>query len=79
VGPALKKLPADAKVEGVVWADANGELVQHYTYRNVVSGGWRSVLRVRRLDEARPVEMRVFLRNGATGLSETWSYVLPPA
>jgi glucans biosynthesis protein len=79
VGAALKKLPADAKVEGVVWADANGELVQHYTYRNVVSGGWRSVLRVRRLDEARPVEMRVFLRNGATGLSETWSYVLPPA
>jgi glucans biosynthesis protein len=79
VGPALKKLPADAKVEGTVWADANGELVQHYTYRNVVSGGWRTVLRIRRLDEAKPVEMRVFLRSGSVGLSETWSYVLPPS
>jgi periplasmic glucans biosynthesis protein len=78
VGPALKKLPADAKVEGVAWADGNGELVQHYTYRNAVSGGWRTVLRLRRLDEAKPVEMRVFLRSGSTGLSETWSYVLPP-
>jgi glucans biosynthesis protein len=79
VGPALKKLPADAKVEGVVWADPNGELVQHYTYRNVVSGGWRTVLRVRRLDETKPVEMRAFLRSGNTGLSETWAYVLPPS
>ena len=79
VGPALKKLAPDARVEGVVWADGNGELVQHYTYRNVVSGGVRTVVRVRRLDDTKPVEMRVFLRNGATGLSETWSYVLPPA
>jgi glucans biosynthesis protein len=79
VGPVLKKLAADTKVEGVVWSDANGEIVQHYTYRNAVTGGWRTVLRLRRLDEAKPVEMRVFLRNGSTGLSETWSYVLPPA
>jgi glucans biosynthesis protein len=75
----LKKLAADAKVEGVVWADGNGEIVQQYTYRNVATGGWRTVLRLRRLDETKPVEMRVFLRNGSVGLSETWSYVLPPA
>ena len=27
-GPALRKLPADAKIEGIVSADANGEVVE---------------------------------------------------
>ena len=33
-GPALKKLPADVKVEAAVSVDANGELLQHNAYRN---------------------------------------------
>ena len=77
-GPTLKKLPPDAKVEGAVSADANAEVVQHYTYRNAVSEGWRTVLRIKRLDEAKPVELRAVLRSAGAPVSETWSYILPP-
>lgn len=77
-GPALRKLPADAKVEGAVWIESNGEFVRHTTYRNAVTSGWRTVLRFRRLDESKPVELRVVLRHGEAVVSETWSYVLPP-
>jgi glucans biosynthesis protein len=77
-GPALRKLPPDAPVESVVSADANAELIEQFAHHNDVSGGWRVSLRLRRLDETKPVELRVFLRNASTTLSETWSYVLPP-
>lgn len=36
------------------------------------------MLRMRRLDSEKPVEMRAYLRNGSNTLSETWSYLLPP-
>jgi glucans biosynthesis protein len=77
-GPVLRKLAPDSTVEDVVSADANAELIEHFTYRNDATGGWRLSLRLRRLDESKPVELRAFLRNGNTTLSETWSYVLPP-
>ncbi|MGH8718177.1 MAG: glucan biosynthesis protein G [Burkholderiales bacterium] len=76
-GPALKKLPADFKLEGVVWVDGNGKLVEHNTYRNDVTGGWRMTLRLRRVDEDKSVELRGFLREGNNKLTETWSYILP--
>ena len=76
-GPALKKLAADARVEAVVWVDGNARLVETNSWPNEVTGGWRSTLRVRRVDEAKPVEMRAFLRSGGQTISETWSYVLP--
>ena len=78
VGPALKKLAPDSKVEGVISADSNAELLQQYTYRNEVTNGWRVVLRIHRLDDGKPVELRAFLRSGTNILSETWSYLLPP-
>ena len=77
-GPAFKKLPVDAKIEGMVTSDPNGELVEQVTYRNEVTGGWRLSLRLRRLDEKKPVELRAYLREGNNTLSETWSYILPP-
>ena len=77
-GPALKKLAADAKVDGAVWIESNGELLRHHTYRNAVTGGWRTVLRFRRLDASKPVELRAVLRNSGAVVSETWSYILPP-
>ena len=77
-GPALKKLAADAKVEASVSADSNGELLQQGVYRNDVTGGWRITLRVRRLDDGKPLELRGSLHNGNNPLSETWSYLLPP-
>lgn len=78
VGPALKKLPPDAKVEAVVTGDDNGRIREQIIERNEVSGGYRVSLRLQRNDAAKPVELRMFLRSGAHTLSETWSYLLPP-
>jgi glucans biosynthesis protein len=77
-GPALKKLPPDAQVEGAVSLDANAERVQDFTYRNPITQGWRTVLRVRRIDPAKPVELRLVLRSGGNPVSEIWSYIIPP-
>lgn len=77
-GPALKKLPADAKVEGNVSADGNGKILEASTQHNDVTGGWRLLLRMRRLDNEKPVELRAYLHSANTTLSETWSYLLPP-
>ena len=78
VGPPLKALSPTAKVEGIVTTDANAELLESTAYPNDVTGGYRLALRLRRLDEKKPVEIRAFLRNNGKVLSETWSYVLPP-
>ncbi|WP_344764967.1 glucan biosynthesis protein G [Actimicrobium antarcticum] len=77
-GPALKKLPADAKVAGVLTLDANGKLLEANTYRNDVTGGWRMAVRLNRTDDTKPVELSGRLRNGTDTVSETWSYILPP-
>lgn len=76
-GPALRKLPADAEVEGVVTIDSNGEIREAITRHNDATGGWRLVLRVARNDTEKPLEMRAYLRTRTTTVSETWSYVLP--
>jgi glucans biosynthesis protein len=77
-GPALKKLPADAKLEAAFTADGNAKILESIAFRNEVTGGWRVALRLRRADEKKPVELRGFLRSAAETVSETWSYVLPP-
>lgn len=77
-GPALRKLPPDAEVEGIATVDSNGELREVVTHRNQVTGGWRLVLRVARADAGKPVELRAYLRTRTSTVSETWSYVLPP-
>lgn len=77
-GPALKKLPLNAELEGFISIDSNGELLEHHTHRNEVTGGWRLTMRLRRLDDTKPVELRGSLRRESETLSETWSYILPP-
>lgn len=76
-GPALKKLSAETKPRATVSADANGELLQHALRRNDAAGGWRLTLRVKRLDNKKPVELRANLSDGDKPLSETWSYIIP--
>lgn len=78
VGPALKRLAHDAKIESVVTVDGNGQIVESLTYPNEMTGGWRMVLRVRRVDERKPVELRAYLRLNKETVSETWSYIIPP-
>jgi glucans biosynthesis protein len=77
-GPALRKMAADAKLEGIVSVDSNAELLERNAYRNEVTEGWRVTLRFRRRDDSKPVELRASLRNSTEALSETWSYILPP-
>lgn len=62
----------------MVTVDGNGELLERNTYRNAVTGGWRVHLRLKRVDDGKPVELRAYLKNDSSTLSETWSYVLPP-
>ena len=76
-GEALRKLPPDARVRVVVSTDANAQILEQDVYRNPATEGWRMVLRLRRLDDAKPVELRGHLRTNNETLSETWSYVLP--
>jgi glucans biosynthesis protein len=78
VGRPLDTLARTAKVEAIVTTDLNAELLESNAYPNEVTGGYRLALRLRRLDEKKPVEIRAFLRNNGKVLSETWSYVLPP-
>jgi glucans biosynthesis protein len=77
-GPALRRLPPDTPVDAVVTADANGEIIERIAQRNEVTGGWRMRVRVKRIDDDKPIELRGFLKSGANTLSETWSYVVAP-
>ena len=77
-GPALAKLPHDAQVEPVVTAVANAQILESNVFRNDVTDGYRLTIRFNRVDDAKPVELRAFLRNKTGTLSETWSYLLPP-
>ena len=86
-GEALRRLPADAVVEGVVTAIPSrgggaglpqpAELLEQQVIRNPVTGGWRLVLQVKSPDDD-PVELRAFLRHGADAITETWSHLLVP-
>ena len=76
-GPAFKKLPRDAKVDIRVSADQNGQIISSQAYPNEATGGWRALVRVKRVDDGKPVELRGFLQTDNTTLSETWSYILP--
>jgi glucans biosynthesis protein len=78
-GPALRALPADAVVQGVVTvgtAEGQGELIEQQVIPNGVTRGWRLVFQVRPSHE--PLELRAFLRRGEDVLTETWSYLLAP-
>ncbi|WP_313960314.1 glucan biosynthesis protein G [Bordetella genomosp. 13] len=77
VGPALKDVPADTTITAEVSVDGNGQIVENTVRPNPVTGGRRMMLRVNVKDPAKPVELRAFLTNGQTALSETWTYQLP--
>jgi glucans biosynthesis protein len=84
-GGELARLgPGDA-VEGEVTVGPGARLVDRQVFKNVVTGGWRLVFRVKpetdpsqeggKAPYGRPVvEMRAFLKRGGTALTETWSY-----
>lgn len=79
VGPALEKLASDAKLQVVISSDANGEILEQADFRNDATAGWRTIFRVRRVDEKKPLELRAYLINEEEMLSEIWTYILPPS
>ncbi|HEX5514586.1 MAG TPA: glucan biosynthesis protein G [Gammaproteobacteria bacterium] len=88
-GNVLRTLPADAAVEAVVDVGEGARLLETQVMKNSVTDGWRLVFqitgskagpikRVLEANDAQPVELRAFLRNGDDTLTETWSYALQP-
>jgi glucans biosynthesis protein len=75
-GPALRKLSADAAVTADLTVNGGQRLALN-VHKNEVSGGWRMVVQFRRVEKDKPVELRAFLRNADSPLSETWSYIIP--
>ena len=71
--PAVKAVDVVATV-----ANDNARLLRVNAYPNPALPGWRATIEFERIDPTRPVELRVFLRNGANAISETWSYALAP-
>jgi glucans biosynthesis protein len=78
-GPALRKLPDDAPVTADLSVSGGGQQLALIVHKNDVTGGWRMVVRVRRTDKEKPIELRAVLRNGTVPMSETWSTIVPPA
>jgi glucans biosynthesis protein len=77
-GPGLKKLASDEKIQAFAHSETNGKIVEVNAIRNDMTGGWRMTVRLRRVDEKKPVELRGYLKLNNDTLSETWSYILPP-
>jgi glucans biosynthesis protein len=68
----------DANVQWVVSGGDNAEILERTLRRHEATGGWRATVRVRALDEKRPLELRGQLNAGGQPLSEVWSYIVPP-
>ena len=76
-GPTLRRIAAGTEIEPVVWTDANAEVRERNLFKNPVTGAWRMTVRFKRLDAAKPVELRAYLKRQQATLTETWSYILP--
>lgn len=76
-GPALIALGATTPVTAIVSSGDNGEVTEQNVVYNDATGGRRLMLRLKRVDEHKPVELRAYLRSASGTVSETWSYILP--
>jgi len=76
-GAKLNALPDNKPPVAVITsspADA-AEMLDHYVVRNPDTGGWRLSFQVKRKTQA-PVELRAFLKDDKSALTETWSYAI---
>ena len=76
-GPALRALGNEPNLEASVTVDPNAELRERNLFRSPVSGAWRMTVRIRRIDGAKPVELRALLTLQGSAISETWAYIVP--
>ena len=80
VGKDLSAIPGDQIVRAVVCVaggDAAAEILDQHVVKNPFTGGWRLTFQVRP-KQKEPIELRAYLDQGDTVLSETWSYALHP-
>jgi periplasmic glucans biosynthesis protein len=80
VGKELAGIPGDQIVRAVVTVaggDAAGEILDQHVVKNPFTGGRRLTFQVRP-KQREPLELRAYLDQGNTVLSETWSYALHP-
>jgi periplasmic glucans biosynthesis protein len=84
-GGKLSTLSDDTKVEADIGA-GGADVIEQHLMKNSVAGGWRLVFQVKKKEgalglvtpnDAKPLELRAFLRQGEEILTETWSYVDP--
>jgi periplasmic glucans biosynthesis protein len=78
MGGPLESLPFGIKPEAVLWS-SRGSFSYIFTEAvpDNVPGHWRAQFDLT-VNGTEPVEMRLFLRNGAQVLSETWLYQYHP-
>ena len=80
VGKELAAIPGDQVVRAVVSVSGNevaGEILDQHVVKNPHTSGWRLTFQVRP-KQREPLELRAYLDQGNTVLSETWSYALHP-
>jgi glucans biosynthesis protein len=80
VGKELNAIPGDQVVRAVVSVGGNevaGEIADQHVVKNPYTGGWRLTFQVVP-KQREPIELRAYLDQGTTVLSETWSYALHP-
>ena len=75
---ATAQLAPQVNVQWIASGGDNAEIVERSVRRHEATGGWRATLRVRALDEKRPMELRGQLNADGVPLSEVWSYIVPP-
>ena len=68
---------ARAVIERDKALDAMEMALEDQVVKNVVTGGWRLVFEIRP-SGSEPIELRAYLDQGGSALTETWSYVLEP-
>lgn len=85
------RLPAESPLEAMVSVGKAGEIVEKQLYRIASAASWRLVLHVRRqagagisavlpdpISKPPPIEVRAYLRQDQTVMTETWSYAIWP-
>lgn len=76
-GKNLNALPDSKPPEAVITTAPPGaaKLLDHYVVRNPDTGGWRLSFQLEPKTDA-PIELRAFLKNKKSVMTETWSYAI---
>jgi glucans biosynthesis protein len=87
-GEQLDALPADKPLTAIISVDERTRVLEQQLYKNRITKGWRLVFQIVLEEQApmdrvlpnkrMPLELRAFLKDGESVLTETWSYPFLP-